>query len=448
MLAGKLYRHNRMTVPKLIELCLWMLVLYPALAAQPSIRITQVDSSHYPRITVHVLVTENGKPISDAQRTELALFEDGKQVQSKSLSKGWPVSSVLVLDRSGSMVGEKLEEAKAAAIRYVEVAPDSYQVAVIAFSGHTQTVSGFTNDKALLRSRIQEISSGGPTALQDAIAAALEMLKGRKGRRALLVLTDGMENASVRYPSGEGLDRLLQDAAGAAETISTVGLCADVNEGYLRKFEDTGGLYVSALDTSDLQGIFEKSAGMLASEQELEFTSGTPDGRVGHLKATVTTREGKTDSLVNFVAPEFIPDVRGHLAPYFGVIMALIAAPGLFGAVRAISTVRRFRALQMVPVRRGSNVIGLSDPNAGLERPFQVGDPVIMCPSCSRPHHVRSWRNNSCKCMYEPVGRGQICYRQIYPGWVRRFFDALTHEKITAAGRVWLCRCRGDKEGY
>jgi hypothetical protein len=331
----------------------------------------------------------------------------------------------------------------------VEVAPDSYQVAVIAFSGHTQTISGFTNDKALLRSRIQEISSGGPTALQDAIATALEMLKGRNGRRALLVLTDGIENASVRYPSGEGLDRLLQDASGAAATISTVGLGVDVNEGYLRKFEDTGGLYVSAFGPSDLQGIFERSAGMLASEQELEFTSGTPDGRVGYLLATVTTREGKSDSPVHiFVAPEFVPDVKGHLAPYFGVIMALMVAPGLFASVGAISTVRRFRALQMVRVRRGSNIIGLSDPNAGPERPFQVGDPVIVCPSCSRPHHVRSWRNNSCKCMYEPLGKGQICYRRIYPGWVRHFFDALTHEKTTAAGRVWLCRCSGDKEGY
>jgi hypothetical protein len=346
------------------------------------------------------------------------------------------------------MNGAKLEQAKAAAMRYVDVAPDSYQIAIIGFSGQVQTLSGFTSNKNLLRSSIQALSAGGPTALQDAIASAVDLLKGREGRKAVLVLTDGFENASKRYPEPSGFAQVLSDARAASVTISTVGLGSDIQEDYLRNLAKPGGLYVPVPDPAGLQRIFERSAYLLAREQQFEFVSRVPDGRVGNLEASlIVGTETATDSRI-YVVPEFIPDLKGHVGPYFAIVMSLLLAPVAFSKLEHTFSVRRFRSLQLKKVGRGSRFIGLTDPNAGAKQPFQPGDVVVVCPACNRPHHVRSWRNNFCACMYEPLGKGKVCYRRLYPAWARRGLDAMSGGKTTSSGRVWLCRCSGDKDGY
>jgi len=433
------------------ELCALFFSIAAA-AEQPIIHITQIDSSNYPRVIVHVTMTDSqGNPLRDSSQVKIEILEDEKPVVSHQLTSAWPVSSVLVLDRSGSMSGPKIEQAKTAAMHYVEVAPDSYQIAVIAFSGQVESLSDFTNDKYLLRSRIQGLSAGGPTALQDAIASAVEMLKGRQGRRAVLVLTDGFENSSKSYPGQTGFDQLLSGARKAGITISTVGLVgtgSDVQEDYLRNLASTGGLYVPVADPAGLRRIFERSAYLLAREQQFEFYSRAPDGRVGHLTTNLTVDKNPGSDHGIYVVPEFIPDLKGHVGPYFAILMALLLIPVAFSKLELIFGVRRFRSSRLKRVTRGSRFVGLTDANAGASRSFQMGDVVVVCPACARPHHVRSWRNNFCACMYEPLGKGKVCYRRVYPAWARHWLDAMSGGKTTSSGRVWLCRCSGDKNGY
>jgi hypothetical protein len=433
------------------ELCVLLSSIAVA-AEKPIVHITQIDSSNYPRVVVHVTMTDSqGNPLRGSSQVKIEIVEDGKPVMSQQLTSGWPVSSVLVLDRSGSMKGPKIEEAKIAAMHYVEVAPDSYQIAVIAFSGQVQSLSDFTSDKYLLRSRIEGLSAGGPTALQDAIASAINMLAGRQGRRAVLVLTDGFENSSKNYPGQAGFDQLLAGARKAGVTISTVGLVgngSDVQEDYLRNLASTGGIYVPVADPAGLRMIFERSANLLAREQQFEFRSSAPDGRVGHLTAEVTEGTQQGSDQASYVVPEFIPDLKGHVSPYFAILMALLLIPVAFSKLELIFGIRRFRSSGLKKVTCGSRFIGLTDPNSGASRPFQTGDVVVVCPACTRPHHVRSWRNNLCACMYEPLGKGKVCYRRLYPAWARRWLDAMSGGKTTSSGRVWLCRCSGDKDGY
>jgi hypothetical protein len=265
------------------------------------------------------------------------------------------------------------------------------------------------------------------------------------------VLTDGFENSSRSYRGQAGFDQLLYDAGKAGVTISTVGLVgagSDVQEDYLRNLASTGGLYVPVADPAGLRMIFERSAYLLAREQQFEFRSGAPDGRVGHLTAMLTVGDRPGIDNKSYVVPEFIPDLKGHVGPYFAILMALLLIPVAFSKLELIFGVRRFRSSKLKRVTRGSRFIGLTDPNAGASRPFQTGDVVVVCPSCARPHHVRSWRNNLCACMYEPLGKGKVCYRRLYPAWARRWLDAMSGGKTTTSGRVWLCRCSGDKDGY
>ena len=97
--------------------------------------------------------------------------------------------------------------------------------------------------------------------------------------------------------------------------------------------------------------------------------------------------------------------MKGNLAPYAAGLLFLLVLPGIWSFSVAAAAVRRFqsRHLQILPAE--SKFIGMRDPNGVL---LTAGHPVVTCPSCTRPHSARSWRNNRCACMMEPFGRGLL----------------------------------------
>src|SRR5205085_12074396 len=92
-------------------------------AGDYQVRITQVDTSSFPKVRIFVSVTDQkGQPISSEHRVKLAVLDSGRELAAQPLSKGWSVSSVLAIDRSGSMV-KKIAAARESAKSYVERAP-------------------------------------------------------------------------------------------------------------------------------------------------------------------------------------------------------------------------------------------------------------------------------------------------------------------------------------
>ena len=420
-------------------------------ANTPKVKITAIQMLPAKKVRVYVSLTgSNGEPLPDSLKVRLELKEQGRLVSSQTLSEGWSVDSVLVLDLSGSMRGEKLARAKEAAKLYVADAPDTYRIAVIGFADHASIVCPFTRNKNLLETRIDALSAGGNTALQDAIGSALEMLEG-ESRKALLVVTDGRENKSVAHAGTAGREYLIDTARKQSVTITAIGLGADVDAKYLQAFEATGGSYLQAPSPTQLAGLFQRTVRAIASEKVIEYESQlNADGLRDALEADLTVEApgGAQQSVRDqhrIVAPGFIPAVKGNLAPYTLAILLLMAVPGMVSLGHSATGARRFRRIYLRILNDYSPYAGTRDPN-GI--PLERGRVVVVCPSCERPHDVRSWRNNRCACMLEPRGKGEVCYHRTYPGWLRRFLDFLSHRRTKATGREWLCRCAGDKDGY
>jgi Mg-chelatase subunit ChlD len=441
-----------MNILKIVGLA-GLLLLAPQLCAEDlqsagySVQITQIDTSDFPDVRLFVSVTDpSGRPISADHRVRLAVYQDDRALSSKTLSDGWGVSAVLAIDRSGSM-SKSLDAARQAATAYVERAPAFYQIAVLAFASSPETVQGFTRDKALLRNRIQAIQADGNTALQDTVGLALDLLARRGGRKSLVLLTDGQENASSIHTGEAGHAELLRRCAAEEVSVSVIGLGNEIEEGYLKTFT-ARGTYLPASQASELRTAFLGEAERLASEQLLEFHSPSPyaDGLRERLEVRLEVDGQSVGSLVDVVAPGVLPHVHGEHAPYLFAAALLLLVPGLATLLGKLVRVFQFRRQYLRRLGPGSTQIGKAEANS--RKALRAGDLVVLCPKTGTPHDPRAWRMNHCRCMRESGCSGSLCYHQSLPTWLRQVLDRLLAQPMDETGRRWLCRCQGDKEGF
>lgn len=108
----------------------------------------------------------------------------------------------LVIDVSGSMEGDKLEQARSAAQRFLDLLPPQNRVTLITFNEvimQQNELAPFEQVEAQVRGQIDGMVAAGGTALYDAVAAAADFLDQGEGNRirAIIVLSDGQDTGSM-----------------------------------------------------------------------------------------------------------------------------------------------------------------------------------------------------------------------------------------------------------
>lgn len=127
---------------------------------------------------------------------------------------------VLVIDRSGSMDGDKIEMAKSAARSAVELLGNRDQVAVLAFDDQTYVISEMQSaaGKGKISDEIARIESGGGTSMYPAMEMSFDLLNATPAKlKHVIMLTDGISNAG-------DFEGLAQTMASAKMTVSTVAI--------------------------------------------------------------------------------------------------------------------------------------------------------------------------------------------------------------------------------
>ena len=138
-----------------------------------------------------------GNLVSDLRREDFRVWEDQapQQIRSFGLDMN-PVSVVLLLDMSMSEKSE-LKKIRAAAAEFAEALSAEDRISVVAFDEEVYRALDWTNDKRKVRKALGKLRSGVRTALYDAMYyAAIEQLKGIEGRKAIILLTDCVNNQS------------------------------------------------------------------------------------------------------------------------------------------------------------------------------------------------------------------------------------------------------------
>mgnify|MGYP006266582093 CR=1 FL=1 len=105
-------------------------------------------------------------------------------------------SFVLVVDRSGSMDGAGISQARRALRAFAASVRPEDRVALVSFADDVTIDRRFTSSPGQLSGAIGDLRAGGGTRLHDAIAAGVRLLSGEPGVRVIVYLTDGMDNRS------------------------------------------------------------------------------------------------------------------------------------------------------------------------------------------------------------------------------------------------------------
>ena len=165
------------------------------------------------------------------------------------------LAMVLVIDKSGSMSGDKIEMAKSASQAAVELLGRRDQAAVLAFDGDTYVIAEMqsASNKAKLNDEISRIDAGGGTTMYPAMEMSYEMLLAASAKlKHVILLTDGISSPG-------DFEGLAQTMASAKMTVSTVAIGEGAANDLLESIAKTGkGRYYVTNEPSQIPQIFAK----------------------------------------------------------------------------------------------------------------------------------------------------------------------------------------------
>jgi len=148
-------------------------------------------------------VDRHGRPVTNLRPDEFRVFEDGRPQRLEQFeARGVPARLLLLVDASGSMNGAlKTANAQMAVRQVVAGLEPEDEVALAGFDHQYWGIVPFTRDHEKVVAGVGAIESFGSTALHDALDhAANDLASWGQGRRAIVVVTDGVDTASHLRP--------------------------------------------------------------------------------------------------------------------------------------------------------------------------------------------------------------------------------------------------------
>lgn len=250
----------------------------PPPAAGPSADDTGQIKVDVKLVNVFVTVTdERGAPVSNLQRENFQLFEDGKLQKISVFDKESELPLSIVLDIDTSLSTRKdlpLELASARRFAHAILRPVD-GLALYEFSESVDQVVAFTADLKVIDRGIERLHPGAATALYDAIYLGAEALQNRQGRKVLVVITDGGDTVSkINYQ--EAL-RAAQTSEAIVYSIIVVPIEASAGRdtggehALIQLSEDTGGKYYYATSLAQLDQAFRSISDELRTQYLLAY---------------------------------------------------------------------------------------------------------------------------------------------------------------------------------
>ena len=180
--------------------CLLALVAAPAADRQFSSGVNVVE-------VYATVLDKQGQPVRDLSAADFVIRERGEVQQVTTFAAGdFTLSVAIALDRSFSMSGERLATARSAARLFLGELRPADESMLIGIGSTTEVLAPLSSDRAGQYEVLSTLDAFGTTGLYDAIITAIDAVQPARGRRALVLLSDGSDRYSTAT-STQALER-------------------------------------------------------------------------------------------------------------------------------------------------------------------------------------------------------------------------------------------------
>lgn len=265
-------------------------------------------------LNVSVFNTKSKMFVGSLTKDDFRVLEEGEeQTVSYFASTDVPFDLVLLVDLSGS-TSEKRDLIKKSTLRFIEAARPNDRLAIVTFSDRTNVISPLTLDREQLKANVANMNGVGGSHVWDAVKFALDDILGPKEldrRRAIVLMSDGVDNALSRYSSTYGSKISFADLVEQVRQTDTliVPIYLDTEDqmgaGYMSlDYEnarrtlnllanESGGSYYKAKKLADLEGVYDQVINDLGKVYSLGYKPTNParDGAWRNVRITIANRE-------------------------------------------------------------------------------------------------------------------------------------------------------------
>ena len=245
-------------------------------------------------VVVHATVRNSrGELVTTLDRGAFTVYEDGKRQPISIFRRDdIPVSLGLLIDNSGSM-GTLRTKVEAAALALARASNPQDEIFVLNFNDKTRIDVPFTSDVRVLEAGIRRVDSIGGTALRDALDMAQTYVSehGTRDRKVLLVITDGIDNASVVTR-----EQIAKQAEQRDTVVFAIGLFGDEERTKRGRHEldqlaeRTGGAAFYPASIDDIGPVALEIARQIRSQYTIAYAPANQalDGSYRKIRVTVT----------------------------------------------------------------------------------------------------------------------------------------------------------------
>lgn len=261
---------------------------------RPAVEFTALEpSGRYIDLTAEDLeVIENGVP----QRVET--FQEAVQ----------PVSIVLALDASGSMI-KKEADVVASAREFISALRPQDQLALVVFADRPVFAQDFSRNHQYFINALKDYKASGGTALYDALSESLVRLKRVEGRRVVVVMTDGRDedNPGTGPGSINNIEDVTKYVQETGAVVFGIGLGTKVDQAPLQKIADlSGGQAFFPTDVTALPAQYRRVVDDLRRRYIVGYTSSHIQ-RDGSWRAVTIQVKSHPDAVIKSAGGYFAP---------------------------------------------------------------------------------------------------------------------------------------------
>jgi Ca-activated chloride channel homolog len=229
-------------------------------------------------VNVFATVTDNaGAPVASLKQDDFQIFEDGipQKIATFSRESELPLSIVLAIDTSLSTKSDQKLELESARRFAKAILRPIDGVSLFEFSEIVDQLTPFTSDLRVIDKGINRVRTGAATALYDLLYLGADALMQRRGRKVMVVITDGGDTMSkVSYQEAV---REAQQAEAIVYSIiivpieNSAGRDIGGEHALITLAHDTGGKYYYASGLEQLDSAFRRISEELRTQYLIAY---------------------------------------------------------------------------------------------------------------------------------------------------------------------------------